>query len=294
MVKLISPAPGGTRGLAYGDTKTPPYSAYRPHRGQDWEREWKDLSKPRPVVSPVPGRVTKVYAGSGNNDGWGRRVEITVSANGVSVVAAVNHLATVAVRVGQEVHAGTYLGEMGNSGEAHGVHLHEELWINGIRVDPNPYRTRDLPGTAPAPAGGGAKPLPTPAPPPPLEDDDMLMIKINKTHLVALGVGVFRHFIESDPFDKIMRVSRIQDDWQDITLAELPAFLRTYGCDLNIWDVRNGQFVILDPLTGNVGPGNVWTSTGAARGQANGIETSIRRLTDEVAKINADYVAKAA
>lgn len=158
MVKLISPAPGGTRGLAYGNTTVRPYSSSRPHRGQDWEREWRDLSRPRPVVAPVAGRVSKVYSGPGYNDGWGRRVEITVPASGVTIVAALNHLESVAVHVGQDVAPGEYIGEMGDSGETAGVHLHEELWINGVRVDPNPYRSRDLPGTATT-AGGGSRPF---------------------------------------------------------------------------------------------------------------------------------------
>jgi hypothetical protein len=157
-VKLISPAPGGTRGLAYGDTTVRPYSPSRPHRGQDWEREWRDLSKPRPVVAPVSGRVSKVYSGPGYNQGWGRRVEITVPATGVKIVAALNHLDTVAVHAGQDVTAGQYIGEMGDSGETAGVHLHEELWINGERVNPNTYRTQHLPGTSTT-AGGDSRPF---------------------------------------------------------------------------------------------------------------------------------------
>lgn len=111
-------------------------------------------------------------------------------------------------------------------------------------------------------SGDGSRPF-TPS-----EEDDMLMLRIKTntgTHLTALGNGVFRHFIPQDPYDKVMKVSRSADDWQDITLAELPAFLRTYGCDLNIWDIRGGAFVILDPLDGSVRSGNVWTAVNAAR-----------------------------
>lgn len=87
----------------------------------------------------------------------------------------------------------------------------------------------------------------------------------------ALGPGVFRHFIQTDPFEKIMRLMRIQDDWQFIDLTELPALLRTYGCDLNIWDIRDGDFAVLDPLDGSVKAGNMWSSAGAVRAAIAGL-----------------------
>lgn len=148
-------------------------------------------------------------------------------------------------------------------------------WIRTAAGDPTEqhhfeYQSwRDQHRNGPVPTG-----TPT-APPKPLEEDEMLMLNITglgATHKVALGVGVFRHFVGGDPYEKIKNVSRIQDDWQDISAAELPAFLRTYGCDLRIWDVRDGQFVVLDPITGNVGPGNAWTASGAVRAAVAGIK----------------------
>lgn len=123
-----------------------------------------------------------------------------------------------------------------------------------------------------------ADPTPTPTPNRPLEDDEMLMLNLtgigNATHKVALGNGIFRHFIGTDPYEKIKNVSRIQDDWQDITYAELPAFLRTYGCDLQIWDWRpnEGGFVVLDPLTNKAIPGGMWSAQNAARAAIAGIK----------------------
>lgn len=126
----------------------------------------------------------------------------------------------------------------------------------------------------PAPAGA-VKPSPTVP-----EEDDMLMLKITagkKTHRAALGPGIFKHFAKAEPYEKIMRVSRARDDWQTIDISELPAFLRTYGCDEHIWDFRNSagrsvriddpdqQFAVLDPLTGKVAGGNTWTADGAVR-----------------------------
>lgn len=116
---------------------------------------------------------------------------------------------------------------------------------------------------------------PTPTPAPLLEDDDMLMLNITglgiATPKVTLAPGVFGHFLPSDPVERVKNISRAQDDWQDITAAELPAFLRLYGCDLRIWDVRGGQFVVLDSVTGEVGPGKTWTAAGAVRAAITGI-----------------------
>jgi hypothetical protein len=123
------------------------------------------------------------------------------------------------------------------------------------------------------------------------EEDDMLMLKLTvgpNTHLCALGTGVFRHFLPNDPFDKIMKVSRSADDWQTIDISELPAFLRTYGCDLNIWDFHdpktgksiNGTtpgaaFVILDPLSGVASSGGMWSAENAARAKLNAIAAKV-------------------
>lgn len=110
----------------------------------------------------------------------------------------------------------------------------------------------------------------------------MLMIKLKGAradHLVAVGEGIFRHFIGTDPYELIKNVSRSADDWQEVHIADLPALLRTYGCDLNIWDFRdardlsksvvggdpNAVFCVLDPLDGSVKPGNMWSSANAIR-----------------------------
>ncbi len=135
-----------------------------------------------------------------------------------------------------------------------------------------------------APAAAGVTIAAQPIPEPPVEEDDMLALRIaygDRTHHVALGIGTFRHIAGTDP-DKIKNVLRIQDDWQDIGLSELGQFLRTFGCDERIWDLRDtagnptsagdARFCVLDPLTGSVSEGNVWTAVNALRAQVKGIE----------------------
>ena len=292
MTRTTSPAPYGVPGLEFGNTTERPYSPTRPHGGQDHQWRYADVARSRQTFASVTGTVTAAYNDGGYHNGWGNYVDVTVpTTDGSSVFARLAHHATgtVQVRVGDWVTGGeTRIGTMGDTGDAGGVHLHEELWINGRRVDPVIYRTRDIPGT-PSTAASGARQFPTNPVQQSEEDNTMLMLILKggaTDHLVAVGNGVFRHFLPTDPYQAIMQVSRTQDDWQEIGLSALPALLRTYGCDLNIWDFRDGRdlsksvrgtdpnavFVVLDPLDGSVRPGNMWSAVGAVRSRVDQVK----------------------
>lgn len=140
-------------------------------------------------------------------------------------------------------------------------------WIRTAAGDPTEQHHfeyqwwRDQHRNEPVPTSGRAAA-------PPQEEDDMLMLNVkmgDRTHKCALGPGIFRHFVGGDPYDHIMRLARFDDQWQPLDASQLPAALRTYGCDLHIWDVRGGEFVVLDPLDGSVKSGNVWSAVNAAR-----------------------------
>ena len=155
MVKLISPAPGGWENLPFGSA-SPPYSPRNTHRGKDWGYYYAQVSSLR-VVAPAGGVVRVISSDGSWNHGGGNRVEIIATQG---VVVALNHLAHITVRDGQEVNAGDYIGAMGSSGNTGGtVHLHEELWIDGVRVDPDIYRVNDLPGTSPSGKGDSTQPV---------------------------------------------------------------------------------------------------------------------------------------
>lgn len=49
------------------------------------------------------------------------------------------HLSSVGVALGQSVGEGVQIGTLGNSGCSTAAHLHYEIWINGVAVDPAPY-----------------------------------------------------------------------------------------------------------------------------------------------------------
>ena len=123
------------------------------HRGIDYgwsSSQWEESHR---VLASLGGRVEYVYSGGGYNQGWGNRIGID---HGYGIATYYNHLDETWVSVGQQVEVGRQIGVMGTTGASTGDHLHFELYINGVRVDPEPYRNGlALPGI-PEGSGGGA------------------------------------------------------------------------------------------------------------------------------------------
>jgi hypothetical protein len=99
------------------------------------------------IFAAGDGIVSYVFEDAGYNQGWGRRVIIRHTDRAETTY---NHMKPGGVHVdeGQRVSAGRHIGDMGESGEApNGRHLHFELYIDGVRVDPQPYLDgKALPG----------------------------------------------------------------------------------------------------------------------------------------------------
>ncbi len=82
-----------------------------------------------PIVAPAAGIV--VFAGPlevrGNatiiNHGWG-------------IYSGFWHQSEILVQVGQRVEAGETIGKVGGTGRVTGAHLHWEIWVNGVQVNP--------------------------------------------------------------------------------------------------------------------------------------------------------------
>ena len=85
-----------------------------------------------PVVAGNSGRVA--YVGSGPT--YGNSVLID---HGDGVFSGYNHLSAFNVQVGQMVNKGDIVGSVGSSGMATGPHVHWEIIVCGVPVDPAPW-----------------------------------------------------------------------------------------------------------------------------------------------------------
>lgn len=87
----------------------------------------------QPVYAADSGVI--VYAGW-NNWGYGNVVVINHGNGWQSLYA---HLDTVAVGCGQSIFQGGVIGTIGSTGNSTGPHLHFEMMVNGVKVNPNDY-----------------------------------------------------------------------------------------------------------------------------------------------------------
>ena len=114
----------------FGNRMHPVLKENRFHRGVDISSV-----KGAAVNSGVKGIVT--YAGVKGN--YGNMIEVRRS-DGLKVRYA--HLSKIEVRVGQTVYEGDKIGEVGSTGMATGPHLHYEVLIEDIPVDPMKFKYR--------------------------------------------------------------------------------------------------------------------------------------------------------
>ncbi|MCD6168915.1 MAG: peptidoglycan DD-metalloendopeptidase family protein [Caldisericia bacterium] len=91
--------------------------------------------------TPIRAAASGVVILSGWNGGYGIEVEI-VHRKGLSTVYG--HLLKSLVKPGQKVKKGEIIGYVGMTGVATDPHLHYEVRVNGLPVDPKPY----LPGAS--------------------------------------------------------------------------------------------------------------------------------------------------
>ena len=102
------------------------------------------------ILAHSEGTVTFCQTGYGNAQGsswnasYGNCVKIK-HPNGYSTLYA--HLSAVTVKLGQTVTKGEQIGNMGNTGNSYGAHLHFEVRnTSDTCIDPVPYLAADLPG----------------------------------------------------------------------------------------------------------------------------------------------------
>lgn len=90
------------------------------------------------ITAPAQGVV--VFAGL-----WTVRGNATVIDHGWGVYSGIWHQSLIQVQVGQTVQQGEVIGLVGGTGRVTGAHLHWELWVNGIQVDPYDWLIQTYP-----------------------------------------------------------------------------------------------------------------------------------------------------
>jgi len=82
-----------------------------------------------PIVAPADGVV--IFAGPLTVRG-----NATIIDHGWGVYSGIWHQSEIKVQVGQTVKKGDVIGLVGGTGRVTGAHLHWEVWVNGIQVNP--------------------------------------------------------------------------------------------------------------------------------------------------------------
>jgi murein DD-endopeptidase MepM/ murein hydrolase activator NlpD len=125
---LRQPLPGALDVTSMFGYRTDPFLG-RPalHSGVDLRAAWGD-----PVRATASGRV----ATAESSGGYGNMVEVDHDAG---LATRYGHLSEIDVSEGQWVEAGAVIGRIGSTGRSTGPHLHYEVRVDGVAVDPSRY-----------------------------------------------------------------------------------------------------------------------------------------------------------
>lgn len=88
--------------------------------------------------TPIGVIADGVVTFTGTAGGWGNHVKVAHTVNGQQVESLYAHMqyGSISVANGQKVTAGQFLGAVGATGRAYGAHLHLEIRLNGVAIDP--------------------------------------------------------------------------------------------------------------------------------------------------------------
>ncbi len=106
--------------------------------GRRWGRLHAGIDLASGIGSPVRAVADGTVLSARSEGGYGRAVRITHEDGTVSVYA---HMSAILASAGQRVQAGDLIGREGNTGHSTGPHLHFEIRINGVPINPIPWLT---------------------------------------------------------------------------------------------------------------------------------------------------------
>jgi murein DD-endopeptidase MepM/ murein hydrolase activator NlpD len=117
----------GRMGSSFGERQDPINGEGAFHSGIDIDAPYGT-----PVRAAADGEVTGANLGSG----YGRLIVLN---HGHDVVTLYGHLSAISVVPGQHVSRGEVIGYVGQSGRATGPHLHYEVRVHNVPVNPHKY-----------------------------------------------------------------------------------------------------------------------------------------------------------
>ncbi len=124
---LTAPLDGYQITSTFGRRKDPFTGRPAMHQGTDFIGKRRAL-----ILAPAPGKVTFV----GINGGYGKMVEVD---HGFGIRTRYGHMNKIYVKRGQEIDFRQRLGQMGNTGRSTAEHLHYEITVDGVPVDPEGF-----------------------------------------------------------------------------------------------------------------------------------------------------------
>jgi murein DD-endopeptidase MepM/ murein hydrolase activator NlpD len=130
--KLLSSTPSiwptqGFLSCSFGFRQSPFTGLKEFHRGLDVSSKTGT-----PVIAPAEGVVVEV----GHDKDFGEVVRLE---HGFGYTTFYAHLSETVVKKGQRVHRGQMIARVGNTGRTTGPHLHYELHVNGLPVNPQRF-----------------------------------------------------------------------------------------------------------------------------------------------------------
>ncbi len=90
------------------------------------------------ILAPADGRV--VFTGPLTVRG-----NATIIDHGWGIYSGYLHQSEILVQIGENVSQGQLIGKVGGTGRATGPHLHWEIWVGGVQVDPLDWLSQEFP-----------------------------------------------------------------------------------------------------------------------------------------------------
>ncbi len=123
----IKPISGGRLSSSFGRRSAPKRGASTYHKGIDW-------------ATPTGTAVVASSGGTVARAGWGSGYGYVIYINHPDGrQTRYGHLSKILVSAGQSVSQGQKIALSGNTGVSTGPHLHFEILVNGVQVDPQKY-----------------------------------------------------------------------------------------------------------------------------------------------------------